>query len=141
MSPPSAPRVFDGNIITHSLKTFSFVHAHHQIYSVFSTDYEFQNPYLFCFCRMRTSTLISISRLLMKVSTPRTRVAVKHKHTSGHRSTSLHPALCEYTALCPRPQTIFDQDYKMSRVRSVKHNYLLVTYNNMFRPTRRPSSG
>ena len=30
---------------------------------------------------------------------------------------------------------------KMSRVRSVKHNYLLVTYNNMFRPTRRPSSG
>ena len=29
----------------------------------------------------------------------------------------------------------------MIRVMSVKHNYLLVTYNDMFRPTRRPSSG
>ena len=46
--------------------------------------------------------------------------------------------LMSYNLELRHPRCVYN---KMLRVRSVKHNYLLVTYNDMFRPTRRPSSG
>ena len=81
--------------------------------------------------------LVAVTREIgLEVSADKTKYMVMSRDHNAGRN---HSVRIDNSNLELRhPHCVYN---KMSRVRSVKHNYLLVTYNNMFRPTRRPSSG
>jgi len=68
-------------------------------------------------------------------------VRTQHHRTQAVLTSVLYFAKLFLYALTIYVLRCFTKWLKIIRIRSVKHNYLLVNYNDMFRPTQRPSSG